>query len=197
MTDQPAEQGTEEIKANAPVTITLSIDELLNHLVPDYNGDPSSIHQDLIAMAAHKIVKDAADYDFQQEIREAVRRSLDSVVLEALTTFYQPSDTYGMNKGEPTSLREELIKQAKNHLEQAMMPADRYGDSKVKGSVRQFITDEVERTFHLELKGAVDAAKQAVLDAVAAKGTAFMTEAFADAAVKVAASMPSKGPHSF
>lgn len=165
--------------------------------IPDFfegsaeDGVRGTSLQDLVVeQAVQRMVTDARRDDWgttlrervttirDEEIRAAVKPDIEAALLKAV----QPTDSYGMPKGEPLTLHEVIVKQATDWLTKP--ESQRYGE-KAMSPVKRLITEEVERVFRRDLQKAMDEAKAEVREAIKQEGAALISETIARmAAVK-------------
>lgn len=104
-----------------------------------------------------------------EEIREAVKPT----VLGAIDVAIQETNRWGEPTGEPTSLRELILKEAKELLNR---PVDNY--HREKGTVLQSVVrDAVSKTLRAELDAVLKAEKEKVVAAVRAQAAELIAEA--------------------
>ncbi len=193
-------EPAEPIKTFAPVNITVNLDELMQYFGMEYDdegptGAPNKdIKHQVMVMVADKLLNQVigSDNTFKDHLNALISARLGVILTETLERRFRPMDWMGQPKGEPTTLAEIIGEEAKTHLANAMAETNSRDPYSTKGAVRKFVRDEVSRQFEAELKGTLADAKAVVLKAVTDKGAEFLTQAFADAATKVQAAVPSK-----
>ncbi len=110
-------------------------------------------------------------------VRAAIKEQSSTLVEQVMGQVFQPTDYYGNPKGEPRAIRYVVVEEAVKYLTKK--------DSGMNGGktvVEKFLADEVQRAFNSELKSAVSAAKQQVLDAVQAEGAKVLSQTIANMA---------------
>lgn len=172
---------TEQIKAEAEVTVTLNLQQLLHATIgeiPPYTGDPDddfemptplygAIVQAAATQLVHDIRRDAEGYrGLSGKVREVIEERISEAIVEQLDREFKPVDSYGevQRNADPTTLREQIGKQARDALAQGMAPSDRSGyNSGTKGAVRKYIDAEIDRQIKTELQAEVASAKALVV----------------------------------
>jgi hypothetical protein len=179
--------NAEQIDATVPVTITIDLQQLLTANVgeiPPYTGDPDDEWEPPTPMVgaivgatanqlAVELKRDATGYHgMQSRIRDQIDEKIAEVVAGQLDREFKPVDSYGevQRNAEPTTLREQIKKQAETVLAKGMAPRDQYSNNPVQGVLRKYIDDEIARLIKAELAKAVEQAKAEVLAKV--KGSA-------------------------
>jgi hypothetical protein len=159
--------------------------------IPDFfegsaeDGVRGTSLQDMVVNAAiDKLVTKARQDEWGNSLRERVqairdeeiRAAVKPAIEEALLKSVQPTDTYGMPKGEPMTLHEVIVKRATDWL--TTPTGDRF-DRKRVSPVQKVIQEEVERAFKFDLSKAMDEAKAQVREAVKQEGAALISETIA------------------
>lgn len=175
------------------LTITLDLEaHLARHIGYDENGEPvqgpTTIEDIVLGLVADKLVERVVNHGnvqgrpYWEDIRSRVKSVKDEVIRErvaplveqAMTEPIQRTDDFGVPRGEPTTLRAEILKTAQSWLSS---PDPSYSADRVRKSrVQKLIADEVDRALTSELKAAVTAAKAEVTAAVQEKGAAVLAE---------------------
>lgn len=180
--------ATEQIKAEAEVTVTLNLEQLLHATVgeiPEFTGDydyeegrefepPTPLYGAIVQAAASQLVaevkRDAQGYrGLSAAIRTVIEERITEQVTAELDREFKPVDSYGevLRNADPTTLREQIGKQAREALAQGMAPGDRSGyNSGHKGAVRKYIDAEITKQIQTELQAEVAAAKALVVSKV-------------------------------
>lgn len=183
----------EQIDATVPVTITIDLQQLLTANVgeiPPYAGDPDDewepptpvVGAIVNAVAAHmaaQLKHDATGYQgMKGMIRDQIEEKIGEIVAGQLDREFKPVDQYGevQRNAEPTTLREQIKKQAETVLAKGMAPSDRYSNDKVQGVLRKYIDDEIARLIKAELAKEVEKAKAEVLAKVKGSAAQVITE---------------------
>lgn len=192
--------GEAEVRAQVPMTVTVNLGELLDAYIgeiPAYTGDPDDEYEPpspvagaLINAAAHLMVRqvkeDADGYTAMvNRIREKISQAIEGVVADELVKPYLPVDSYGEPRrgAEPTTLREQIGKQASEMMAKGMVGSNRY-DNTPAGVVKEFIDKEIRQLVQGELKQALDQAKAQVLDQVKDQAAQVITDLVARNAVR-------------
>lgn len=160
------------------VNLTLDLDKhLARYAGYDADGEPvqepTTIEDVVLHMATREFVQ-SLDRDVKSEVGrrvreirdEEIRRQVAPLIEEAIAKSVQETDSYGNPKGEPRTMAEIIVAEAKTALSK---PKDPYARN--KGTlVEEFVRAEVAAAFTKELKQAADAAKAEVLAAVKERG---------------------------
>lgn len=148
------------------------------------NGDeyyPGSLEDRIVSVAARQLVGEYDRDSLARKVEHMVTEQLAGIVHEvghevvtaALEKPIRQTDRYGSPIGEPQPLaawiEAELVKQM-----QVGSNRDAFGD---RTKLAEFIRTEVDRKLEGELRGALDAAKSEVLDALRAKGNEVLAAA--------------------
>jgi predicted RNA binding protein with dsRBD fold (UPF0201 family) len=104
-----------------------------------------------------------------EEIRDAIRPA----IVEALTGAVQKTDAWGEPKGEPKTLREQIVEGATAALNVKREHAYNRRETLVEYIVRE----EIERAIRKELSAEMDKAKKQVTDAIKEQGAEVLAEA--------------------
>lgn len=137
--------------------------------------------RDLVVIElANRVVKDPEWPTLRTRISQirddVIRSAIEPAVTEAMAKPIQLTDSYGSPKGEPTTLRELVMKEAQTYLTRA---GDGYGGDRVTPT-QKFIRDEIGRQFQSELKAVIDGEKAKVKNALRAKAADFLADAALD-----------------
>lgn len=189
----------EEIKASVPLTLSISMQDLLDATVgtiPPYSGNPDDEWEPhpvagLIIDRAARLLSLELSRDersgYRTRYRDAIQERLGVLVEEELQKPFLPVDTYGEPKrgAEPTTLRAEIGRQAADALAKGMSTGETYsGTRRGVGSLRKYIETEIDRQIKGELQAAVTAAKAAVVDKVKANVSQVITDTITRTAVR-------------
>jgi len=79
------------------------------------------------------------------QVEPLIRERVDGIVTEALTTGYQPTDTFGDPKGEPTTLRSMIAETAKKWLNKRGYNSESEMQKLVNESIRKVWVNEMEK----------------------------------------------------
>jgi hypothetical protein len=176
------------------ITVEIDLDEAVRQRWRSYRGD-EDYPEDPVAMldlilqdAAFQLVQDAEVREIKSGLMTRIHRIQEQVIRErveleveaALMSEFQPTDTFGSAKGERTSLRAEIAKQAEAAYK-ALTSTGYREDSRLT----KLVKEEVGRVFEGELKKALNAAKQQVVAAVHQKGASMLAGTIADMAETV------------
>lgn len=188
---------TEDIKATVPITVTVDLQELLAAQVgeiPQYTGDPDDEYEPPTPMVgaivngvahimASQLKHDATGYSGMTAlIRTRIEAKIDEIVTGQLDREFKPVDSYGetIRSADPTTLREQIKKQASDTFANGFAPSDRYGSDKAgRGSLKKYIDTEIDRLIKTELAKEVEAAKQQVVAKVRANAAQVITDTVA------------------
>lgn len=186
--------STEEIQATVPITVTVDLQELLAAQVgeiPQYTGDPDDEYEPPTPMVgaivngvahimASQLKNDATGYSGMKSlIRERIEAKIDEIVAGQLDREFLPVDAYGetIRHAEPTTLREQIKKQASDALAKGMKPSDRYNSD--LGGIKKYIDTEIDKLIKTELLKEVESAKQQVVAKVRANAAQVITDTVA------------------
>lgn len=136
--------------------------------------------------ASEAIVKECAarflrQHDLTEDVRrrfkqitdEEIRAVVQPLIQEALAEGFQPTDSFGSPKGEPTTLREMIVKEVKRDIGASKQPG--YHGSK-QTLLEEVVGREVERAVREDLKQAMDEARKQVRAAVEQKGAEVLAQ---------------------
>jgi hypothetical protein len=191
--------AAEEIQATVPITVTVDLEQLLTAQVgevPAWTGDPDDEYEPptpligaIITGVAHtmalKLMSDSTGYNgMKHAIKSRIDEQISEIVAGQLDREFLPVDSYGevIRSAEPTTLREQIKKQASDALAKGMSPADRYGSS--AGGLKKYIDTEIDRQIKSELAEAVKEAKAAVVAKVQANAAQVITDTITRSAVR-------------
>lgn len=186
--------STEEIQATVPITVTVDLQELLAAQVgeiPQYTGDPDDEYEPPTPMVgaivngvahimASQLKNDATGYGGMKSlIRDRIEAKIDEIVAVQLDREFLPVDAYGevLRSAEPTTLREQIKKQASDALAKGMKPSDRYNSD--LGGIKKYIDSEIDKLIKTELLKEVESAKQQVVAKVRANAAQVITDTVA------------------
>jgi hypothetical protein len=177
-----------------PVTLTLVLDldrNIATHVTYDDEGEsitsPTTVEELVLDLAAKALVdrtiaKAGKQWpgDMLDRVRnirdEQIREILGPMVTEAVERSFTPTDTFGSPRGEPTTLRDEIVKQGVQWLQGR---EGEFRNPSRRTHIQQLIYDEVERAMAKELKDAMAKAKAEVLAAVQAEGARVLANTIA------------------
>lgn len=158
--------------------VEIDLGNLRRYVGSDEDGphyEPMPLEEAVVAEAGRAIaaklereIREEMRYSVKTEVQEALRAALGPMVSEALDQAIQPTNSYGEAKGEPVTLREVIVKTAKEELRDARS-RDGYGSRK-ENLVQEIIRKEVGAALAKELNDAIKDAKVSVLAAVQEKG---------------------------
>lgn len=146
--------------------ININVDnvDLTDVISRDYDDNPTTLGDRI----ADKLVKDFAKSDLYRGIAERVRairdeeirRQLTPVLAEAINTPIVKTNTYGEATGATTTLREIIVKEAREHL---ATRDQSYSARDTRTVLQKMIHAEVQSAFKAELADAVKEAREAVV----------------------------------
>jgi hypothetical protein len=137
--------------------------------------------------ASDAIVQEAArrvlgQRDLTEEVRRRVRQITDDqisaavkpLIDAALSEGFQPTDSFGSPRGEPTTLRDMVVKEVRYGLEASKQVG--YSGRNQQTLLQEIIGREVERVVREDLKQAMDEARKQVRAAVEQKGAEMLAQ---------------------
>lgn len=179
-------------------TVALTINVPLSDLSPE------AIHDAIIAAAVDRVLgvgtrtkndEDGTPYEvadnrrldqMRKEVRDittarieaVVAEKVPAIVSEALEGTFQPTTSWGEKKGEPTSMREVILKTATTWLSETV---DGRGEKNYNGvpRARWLMQQSVESVFNKELKAEVDKAAAEIKAGLVGKVSTAITETVA------------------
>lgn len=171
---------------NINVDVTdLDLNSVVEHEVTvDYEGDPIGKRGVTLAdKVVDKLVAKAietADYtslkERVKEIREeVVREAVTPLIAEAFTAGLQRTDHWGKPIGEPMTLREVVIEEARTVLNG--VKEDRYNSSRQEPLVRQLVRKMVDDELRAELSEVIKEERAKVVAAVRGAAAELLAEA--------------------
>lgn len=171
------------------VTVSIDLDEHLRgqtHYDADGEtySEPTTLEDVVLAEVVRTVVAKLVTDDLYRGLRqkvleirdEVIREAVTPLVTEAIEASVQPTDHYGEPKGEPTTLRAIIVKNAQDYLSK---PSGGDYNRKALAPVQAFIAAEVASTVTKELREALDAGKAEVKQALQEQGAKLIAEAIA------------------
>ena len=146
-----------------------------------FTGEDQSIAEAVLERCAGQVLREVGREAIYRTHLERVEEIRDDLIVErltplideALTKSVQKTDAFGEPKGDPTTLREVILKRATDFLKQprnSRIGQDRQTD------VQAFIDEAVSRTVTKELRQALEDARKEVVNAVRAEGAEVIAE---------------------
>lgn len=170
----------ESIPAVLDVTLQVPMEALLaayTERIPAYSGDldtypadpPPAVRDAIGERVAQIIAAQIMDADVRRDIRKAIQARVEAVVADAVgdavTGEIRKTNEWGESVGPVTTMRDMIIKEAKDFLAK---PADNY--ARDKGTKAQvLIRAEVDKAIKEDLDGALKAARAEVTALLKAK----------------------------
>lgn len=180
-----------------PTTITIDLDldqYLIRYRGMDHDGAPIETPQtleDVIFELAAQCVADRVQRSETRDLSTTARAILTEhlhaamgpIVEEALTQAVQRSNTWSEPKGEPLTLREVIVREAKMYLStpQGTRSRSSFGRDG-ETPVQSFIREEVAKAVKADLTEAMDEARAQVREAVVGQASALLHDTLAKAA---------------
>jgi hypothetical protein len=172
-------ENTETIPAVLDVTLSVPMDALLaayTERIPawsgdpdEYDGPPPAVRDAIGERVAQIIAVQIMDADVRRDIRKAITAQVEATVAaavgEAVTGEIRKTNEWGESVGPVTTMRELIIKEAKDYLSK---PNDRY-DSKKGTRAHELIRAEVDKAIKADLDDALKAARAEVTQMLKAK----------------------------
>lgn len=173
------------------VSLAISLDTIVRE-TREYDEDGDYVGGGGVTLAqavaehlADRLTKDARQNVDFNSIRREINTAVGELVSEKLADFTEreiiPTDTYGMQRGEPRTITQEIIDVASKWCNATSR--DSFG-TRGETNLQKLIKDEVSRAFTAELKKIIDAAKAEVTAKVREHAAAVLAESFT-AAVKL------------
>ena len=179
---------TETTKAGSGIEVTVDLSELI--LGSGYEDEPRRLEDVVLDAAAALVVKrvvdtsegDDARRELFRQVRavrsEEIREAVKPTIAEALSAAIQKTNTYGEPVGEPTTLRELILDEARDILTKARPNQDGYGRRRQESNViTELIKAEVEKAFATELRAEIKDEADRVRALVRAQAAEVLTEA--------------------
>ena len=169
------------------IELTLDLDSYLaTHSGYDRDGEPMSAPttiEELVFDQAARLIAFSPDRDNKAMVRERldaisaeeIRARVVPHIEVAIAESVQPTDTWGKPKGDPVTLREVIVTEARKLLTAKTRDRDDYRGPE-RTLVDRLIATEVAKAVHKELTGAIAEAKEQVTAAVKAEGAKVIAE---------------------
>ncbi len=140
-----------------------------NHDTEEYHEEPLTLGEaiidrvaDLLVQTSDRELRLAVNQVRTQEIKDQVAKQVEAALVEPL----RQTNTWGEPTGEPTNLRNEILRIASKAVE---LPARSNSYQAEKSVLQRIISEEVDRVLAKELADVVKAEKEKVVAAVRAK----------------------------
>ena len=141
-----------------------------------------SVANSIAEHAARQLLKAESEVanEFHSRVKritdEEIGKTIQPMICEAISAAVQLTDSFGQSKGEPTTLREIIVKRVEEELRSAQR-AD-YIDTRHRNLplLQVMIEREVARAVKEDLTEAMNNARKQVKEAVEAQGAAILTE---------------------
>lgn len=109
----------------------------------------------------------------KQVTGDEIRAAVQPLIQAALDEGFQPTDSFGSPKGEPTTLRDMIVQEARRDLGASKHPGH-HGSKQTL--LEEIVGREVERAVREDLKQAMDEARKQVRAAVEKKGAEILAQ---------------------
>lgn len=138
----------------------------------------AAVSEAIVQECARRLLQ---QYDLTDDVRrrmkqvtgEEIKAAVQPLIKAALDEGFQPTDSFGSPKGDPTTLRDMIVQEAKRDLGASKQPG--YHGSK-QTLLEEIVGREVERAVREDLKQAMDDARKQVRAAVEKNGAEILAQ---------------------
>lgn len=141
-------------------------------------ADEQSASDAIVEEAARRVL---AQRDLSEDVRrrlkqitdEEIRAAVQPMLVQALEEGIQPTDGFGSPRGEPTTLRDMIVKEVRRDLSASRSSPASSGRRTL---LEEIVSREVERAVGNDLRQAMDEARKQVRAAVEQKGAEVLAQ---------------------
>lgn len=142
----------------------------------EYETVPQTLGDAVAARIAKALQQDDGYKTLRTRVMEArdaeIRDQVKPIVAEAIASSVQPTNSYGQPVGQPVSLTELIVKEAREVLNRR----DGYGD-KQRSYIQQIVAEAVDKAIRTELGAAIADEKAKVVAAIRARAADLIAQA--------------------